>query len=56
VQPSIRLPNGRTEGTPMATREARAVGIPVVVLDDVDQLGRVLADQLSRRNEIVNAV
>jgi hypothetical protein len=56
VQPSIRLPNGRTEGTPMATREARAIGIPVVVLDDVDRLRRALADQLSGRNEIVNAV
>jgi hypothetical protein len=56
VQPSIRLPNGRTEGTPIATREARAIGIPVVVLEDVADLGRTLADQLSRRNGNVNAV
>jgi glycosyltransferase involved in cell wall biosynthesis len=30
VQPSRSLPNGRTEGTPVATLEALAAGIPVV--------------------------
>ncbi len=34
VQPSIRLANGRTEGAPLAAREARAVGIPVVVTNE----------------------
>jgi len=56
VQPSIRLANGRTEGTPIATREARAIGIPVVIFDDVERLARALADQLSGRNRNVNAV
>jgi glycosyltransferase involved in cell wall biosynthesis len=42
VQPSIRLPNGRTEGAPFATAEARSVGIPVVVESDVSRLAEAL--------------
>lgn len=30
VQPSVPLPNGRAEGTPVAVREALAVGLPVI--------------------------
>jgi glycosyltransferase involved in cell wall biosynthesis len=45
VQPSIRLPNGRAEGAPLATAEARSVGIPVLVASDV----RALAEGLRRR-------
>jgi glycosyltransferase involved in cell wall biosynthesis len=30
AQPSRALPGGRTEGAPLATREALAVGLPVV--------------------------
>jgi glycosyltransferase involved in cell wall biosynthesis len=45
VQPSIRLANGRTEGAPFATAEARAVGIPVLVESDVSRL----AEGLRRR-------
>jgi glycosyltransferase involved in cell wall biosynthesis len=42
VQPSIRLPNGREEGAPLATAEARAVGVPVLVDGDVDRLAEGL--------------
>lgn len=42
VQPSIRLPNGRGEGAPLATAEARAVGIPVLVDSDVVRLAEAL--------------
>jgi glycosyltransferase involved in cell wall biosynthesis len=43
VQPSIRLANGRGEGAPMATAEARAIGIPVVVESDVGNLAAELS-------------
>ena len=42
AQPSLRLPNGRTEGAPIAAREAHAVGIPVVVDGDVAVLARAI--------------
>jgi glycosyltransferase involved in cell wall biosynthesis len=42
VQPSIELMNGRTEGAPVATAEARAVGIPVLVESDVTRLAQGL--------------
>jgi glycosyltransferase involved in cell wall biosynthesis len=42
VQPSVRLPSGRTEGAPLATAEARAVGIPVVVESDPARLAAAL--------------
>ena len=42
VQPSIRLANGRGEGAPTATAEARAVGIPVLIESDVDRLAQGL--------------
>jgi glycosyltransferase involved in cell wall biosynthesis len=42
VQPSIRLANGRGEGAPLATAEARAVGIPVLVASDVVSLAEGL--------------
>jgi glycosyltransferase involved in cell wall biosynthesis len=35
VQASVQLPNGRSEGAPVATAEARAVGIPVLVGSDI---------------------
>jgi glycosyltransferase involved in cell wall biosynthesis len=38
VQPSLRLANGRSEGAPLATAEARAVGIPILVESDPRQL------------------
>lgn len=56
VQPSIRLSNGRAEGAPIATREALAIGIPVVALGDIAALGNAIGDHLSGRNQIVNAV
>jgi glycosyltransferase involved in cell wall biosynthesis len=43
VQPSITLGNGRREGAPVATAEARAVGIPVVVGSDPRLLARAIA-------------
>lgn len=43
VQPSVRLPNGRCEGAPVATAEARAVGIPVLVGSDVASLAARLS-------------
>jgi hypothetical protein len=43
AHPSIRLPNGRTEGAPIAAREARAVGIPVVATSDVGALAEAIA-------------
>lgn len=48
VQPSIRLANGRTEGAPFATAEARAVGIPVLVENDVGRLAQGLARRFHR--------
>jgi len=42
VQPSVRLANGRGEGAPLATAEARAVGIPVLVDNDVSRLAEGL--------------
>jgi glycosyltransferase involved in cell wall biosynthesis len=46
VQPSISLPNGRSEGAPFATAEARAVGIPVLVESDVGRLAAGLSRRL----------
>ena len=43
VQPSICLPNGRGEGAPVATAEARAVGIPVVIGSDIAGLAARLS-------------
>ena len=43
AHPSIRLPNGRTEGAPIAAREARAVGIPVIATSDVAALADAIA-------------
>jgi glycosyltransferase involved in cell wall biosynthesis len=43
AHPSIRLPSGRTEGSPIAAREARAVGIPVVATSDVATLADAIA-------------
>jgi hypothetical protein len=48
VQPSIRLPNGRREGAPLATAEARAVGIPVLVDSDVVRLAEGLQRRFNR--------
>ena len=42
AHPSLRLPNGRTEGAPIAAREAHAVGIPVVATGDVALLARAI--------------
>jgi hypothetical protein len=46
VQPSILLANGRTEGAPLATAEARAVGVPVVVESDAGRLARAIAEAI----------
>jgi hypothetical protein len=43
AHPSIRLPSGRTEGAPIAAREAQAVGIPVVATSDLSALARAIA-------------
>jgi hypothetical protein len=43
VHPSLRLPNGRTEGAPIAAREAGAVGIPVVASSDLSVLAGAIA-------------
>jgi len=51
VQPSIRLPNGRGEGSPVATAEARAIGIPVVVESDVSRLAEELARSCLRARD-----
>jgi hypothetical protein len=42
AHPSGRLANGRTEGAPIAAREAQAVGIPVVATDEVGALARAI--------------
>jgi teichuronic acid biosynthesis glycosyltransferase TuaC len=42
AHPSGRLANGRTEGAPIAAREALAVGIPVVVTNEVGALARAI--------------
>jgi teichuronic acid biosynthesis glycosyltransferase TuaC len=55
VQPSVRLANGRTEGAPIATREAQAIGIPVVAASDVVALGWAIRDLLGR-SQIVKTV
>jgi glycosyltransferase involved in cell wall biosynthesis len=46
AQPSVQLANGRTEGAPVATLEARAVGIPVVATSDPDLLGAAIHHEL----------
>jgi glycosyltransferase involved in cell wall biosynthesis len=43
VHPSLRLRNGRTEGAPIAAREAGAIGIPVLASSDVAVLARAIA-------------
>ncbi|HEY4394625.1 MAG TPA: glycosyltransferase [Polyangia bacterium] len=43
AHPSIRLANGRTEGEPIAAREARAVGIPVIATSDLGALAGAIA-------------
>jgi glycosyltransferase involved in cell wall biosynthesis len=40
--PSIRLPNGRTEGAPTTLREAQAVGLPTVATPDLVDLARAI--------------
>jgi teichuronic acid biosynthesis glycosyltransferase TuaC len=42
AHPSLRLANGRTEGAPIAAREAHAVGIPVVATNEVAALARAI--------------
>ena len=51
VQPSIRLPNGRGEGAPIATREALAIGIPVVATGDVAALAGAIREHLAASRE-----
>ena len=46
VQSSIQLPNGRSEGAPFATAEARVVGIPILVESDVARLAQALTDRI----------
>jgi len=40
--PSIRLPNGRTEGAPTTLREAQAIGVPTVASADPNELARAI--------------
>ena len=42
LQPSIPLANGRAEGAPLATAEASAVGIPIVVDSDPGRLAAAI--------------
>jgi len=42
AHPSRPLANGRTEGAPIAAREAQAIGIPVVVTNEVAALARAI--------------
>ena len=42
AHPSGRLANGRTEGAPIAAREAHAVGIPMVVTNEIGALARAI--------------
>jgi hypothetical protein len=42
AHPSLRLPNGRSEGAPIAAREARAVGIPVIATSDMSALAEAI--------------
>jgi glycosyltransferase involved in cell wall biosynthesis len=51
AHPSGRLANGRTEGAPIAAREAHAVGIPVVATHEVALLARAIG-ALSRQDQI----
>jgi glycosyltransferase involved in cell wall biosynthesis len=51
AQPSIRLPNGRGEGAPIATREALAIGIPVLATGDVVALAGAIRDHLAGRRD-----
>jgi colanic acid/amylovoran biosynthesis glycosyltransferase len=55
VQPSIRLGNGRTEGAPLATAEARAIGLPVIVDSDPASLGLAIAARLQHLRGRVHA-
>ena len=55
VQPSIRLANGRAEGAPLATAEARAVGLPVIVHSDPVALRAAIAAQLPNHRGRVHA-
>ncbi len=49
AHPSGRLANGRTEGAPIAAREAHAVGIPVVVTNEVGALARAIVEAMAAR-------
>lgn len=40
--PSVRLPNGRTEGAPTTLREAQAIGVPTVATPDPTELARAI--------------
>jgi hypothetical protein len=55
AHPSGRLANGRTEGSPIAAREAHAVGIPLVVTDEVGVLARAIG-AMSACNQNVSSV
>ncbi len=52
VHSSVRLANGRAEGAPVAEREARAVGIPIVAGDDPTVLATGILDVLTGRPRI----
>jgi hypothetical protein len=60
VQPSVRLATGRSEGAPLATAEARSVGIPVIVESDPARLAAaiqaVAGPGVSARKPIVTGV
>jgi glycosyltransferase involved in cell wall biosynthesis len=56
AQPSVQLASGRTEGAPVATLEALAVGIPVVATSDPYALGAAIRSHLGRGHAAVGGV
>ena len=56
TQPSIQLANGRSEGAPIAVREAQRVGTPIVATAELGELVRAMQALPRQRNEYVSPV